>query len=231
MLEQGEQWLKQKCYRPSGPYLRPFAPNPAWKEATVFIVGLNPSTPFREEFESYEHYWDSLTRHPEHYYEAYRRKYQRREEQLSRTARMLSRLIEGLRPWNVLVTNVYAYPTPNPKLIPKVIKQERPGERILARLIAICQPRVLLFHGREARTFAEKYFNIRLDPYLEPAKQFTVTSLPGLDSCARLFAYHHLVGRVEKHAVMIGHLAQLAEQIQAALRERPGGARLEAETP
>lgn len=218
MLEQGEQWLKQKCYRPSGPYLRPFAPNPAWKEATVFIVGLNPSTPFREEFESYEHYWDALTRHPERYHEAYQRKYQRREEQQSRTARILSRLIEGLQPWNVLVTNVYAYPTPNPKLIPRAIKQEQPGESILARLITLCKPRVLLFHGSEARGFAAKYFKVKLDAYLAPAKQSTVAPLPGLNSSARLFAYHHLVGRVEKHAVMREHLAQLAEQIQSALR-------------
>ncbi len=219
MLEQSEQWLKRKCYQPHGAYLRPFAPNPAWKEASVFIVGLNPSTPFREEFESYDHYWDSLTRNPEHYYRAYYHKYQRREDQKSRTAKTISGLVELLKPLNVLITNVCAYPTPNPKLIPKAIRQEAIDERILVSLITVCQPKVLLFHGREARVFADKYFKVKLDPYIEPAKQFTIAYLPNTDSPTRLFAYHHFIGRVEKHSVMNERLKQFAVQMQAAINE------------
>jgi hypothetical protein len=217
VLEQSEQWLKRKCYQPHGTYLRPFAPNPAWKNASVFIVGLNPSTPFREEFESYEQYWDSLTRYPEHYYSAYYHRYQCREEQKSRTAKTISSLIELLKPLNVLVTNVYAYPTPNPKLIPKDIRQEEVEKRILVRLITICKPKVLLFHGREARTFADKYFKVKLDPYVEPSKQSTHVYIPNTNSSAWLFAYHHFIGRVEKHAVMSERLKQLANQIQTTV--------------
>lgn len=180
----------------------------------MFIVGLNPSTPLRDEVESYEHYWSALTRQPELFYQAYFNKHQQREEQKSRTARMILEVTALLKPLNVLITNIYAYPTPNPEGIPKAIRQEAESESILIRLITSCKPQVLLFHGREARAFAEKFFNVKLDPYVEPTKQLMRASIPNTDAPVWLFAYHHFVGRVEKHTVMRKRLQQLAGQIQ-----------------
>lgn len=219
VLEQDELWLKRKCYQPEGPYLRPFAPNPAWKKALVFIVGLNPSTPFRGEFESYEQYWDSLTRNPELFLKAYYGKHQCREEEKSRTSRTISELVEYLSPLNVLVTNVYPYPTPDPKLIPKVIRKEPLDDRVLPHLIKVCKPRILLFHGREARSFAERYFKVKLNPYGAPARQSHTVTLQGSNYPTSLFAYHHFVGRVEKHAVMRERLKEFAEQIHSLISE------------
>lgn len=67
ILCEDESWLRNKCYTTEGPYLFPFYPNPYWKEARIFIVGLNPVVPFREEFDSYEHYWQALTQFPEEF--------------------------------------------------------------------------------------------------------------------------------------------------------------------
>jgi hypothetical protein len=213
VLEESELWLKNKCHSPEGPYLRPFAPNVKWQEATVFIIGLNPATPFRNEFSSFECYWSALTRRPEQYFEAYRDKYKKNEEEKSRTSKRISELITHLSPHNVLTTNIYAYPTTNPKKIPKWIKHEPLAERILIKLFAICKPKVLLFHGREARLFANKYFNVELNPYIEPTKQKTSSILPGVNSLCWLFSYHHFVGRVKPKNVVSEHIKQLAEQI------------------
>src|SRR5437762_2752650 len=49
-----EAQLKEWCATASGPYRRPFAPNPQWATAQVVIVGANPATPLRMEFASFE---------------------------------------------------------------------------------------------------------------------------------------------------------------------------------
>ncbi len=216
-LEQTEKWLKQKCNSNEGPYLRPFAPNTKWHEAKVFIVGLNPATPFRNEFSSFEHYWEALTRYPERYMEIYRDKYKKDEGERSRTSNRIAEMVALLSPHNVLVTNIYAYPAANPKMIPKSVTVEPLAERVLVRLLSICQPKVLLFHGREARLFANKYFKVELNPYIDPTKQRTSSTLPGVNSECWLFSYHHFVGRVNPKHVVSGHLRELSEQIQRRL--------------
>ena len=213
-LSSHELWLKNSCYTEQGAYLFPFAPNPNWTEASVFLVGLNPTESFREEFDSFEHYWAALTRHPELLEEAYRKKYGRSANEKSRTRRRINELVRNLEPINVLVTNLFAYPAVNPCHIPKTLKREPVEERLITRLISICKPRVLFFHGREARLFANSYFKVNLDAYAEPAKQNHTVVLPGASSPSSLFAYHHFVGRVDPHAVMERRLEQFAEQIR-----------------
>lgn len=212
-LENEEHWLKNKCHLSEGPYLRPFAPNTKWREASVFIVGLNPATPFKDEFNSYEHYWNSLTRFPEQYYNIYRGKYKKSEEERSRTSQRIRELLTLLSPLNVLVTNVYAYPTVNPLNIPTWIRKEPINERILVQLFSICKPRVLFFHGREARIFANKYFGVELNPSTHPYCQRTLVKLPATNNSCWLFAYHHLVGRVDSKEVVSLRIKQFAEQI------------------
>lgn len=212
-----ELWLRNKCNLAQGPYLRPFAPNINWKEAEVFIVGYNPATPFREEFKSFDHYWDSLTRFPEQYAEVYRSKHKKREEERSRTSGRIAEMVAHLYPRNVLVTNVYAYPAADPKELPRWVRQEPAAERALVRLFSICKPKVILFHGREARLFANKYFGVALDPYVEPARQHTAGTLPAAGTRCWLFSYHHFVGRVNTKEVVSRHLKELAEQIHRRL--------------
>jgi len=59
-----EDRLREICHTDAGPYLRPFAPNPEWRTAQVFVVGTNPATPLRDEFESFDAYWRGLTVDP-----------------------------------------------------------------------------------------------------------------------------------------------------------------------
>lgn len=214
MLDQDEQWLKEKCYQRKGPYLRPFAPNNRWRDASIFIIGLNPATPFREEFNSFDHYWNSLTRQPEHYQKVYRDRYRKTEEERSRTSKRISEMLTLLLPHNVLVTNLYAYPTSNPKQIPRWVKNETISERILTFLLFLCKPRVLFFHGREARLFAHKQFGVALNPFVEPAKQGISVHIPGFIEPCWLFAYHHFVGRVEPKNLVTEKLSQFAKQIR-----------------
>jgi hypothetical protein len=206
-------WLREKCYQSTGPYLRPFAPNANWQKARVFIIGLNPSTPFREEFDSFDHYWQSLTHYPTQYQKVYRAKYQKAEVERSRTSRRISEFLSYLEPLNVLVTNVFAYPTPNPLLIPRRIKREPFNERILCRLIKICEPKVLFFHGREARRFAEKYFAVTLNPYALPKAQGVKVKISNSSLGSWVFSYHHFVGRVDTKDVVSERVRQFAECI------------------
>lgn len=214
ILSSPELWLKKSCYTKRGAYLFPFAPNPRWSEASVFLVGLNPIESFREEFDSFEHYWAALTRHPEMFEDAYRKKYGSSVKERSRTRRRIAEFVHSLKPLNVLVTNLFAYPTVNPCHIPKTLKREPVEARLITQLISVCKPRVLFFHGREARLFANTYFKVNLDPYAEPAKQNLTVMLPGASSSSSLFAYHHFVGRVDPHAIMDRRLEQFAEQIR-----------------
>ena len=213
MLSRSELWLKNRCYTEEGPYLFPFFPNSHWKEANVFIIGLNPIDSFREEFDSFEHYWQALTQYPEEFEKAYRKKRLQRKEERSRTRKRILELIRRLAPLNVLVTNIFAYPAVSPNLIPRQLKQEADEEKIISHLITICKPRVLLFHGREARLFANRYFNVELNAYAKPRQQQITAIIPGATRPSSLFAYHHFVGRVEPHSVMEEDLKELAEQI------------------
>jgi hypothetical protein len=209
-----EEWFKNKCYTSEGPYLLPFAPNKYWREANIFIVGFNPIASFRDEFKSFDEYWEALTRYPERYDSVHHATYQKKVIERSRTNRRIAELTEQLIPLNVLVTNVFAYPTTKPSLIPKEIRTEPIEERIISRLILTCKPKALFFHGYEARRFASKYFKTELNPYLTPTRQHTTKQILGAKDPSLLLAYHHLVGRVEVASVVDKHLRQFADRIR-----------------
>jgi hypothetical protein len=214
---EAESWIKSKCHTAEGPYLQPFAPNPNWKKAEIFIVGLNPVTSLREEFESFDQYWMALTKEPTLYEKTQQAKYLKQEVARSRTSLRIAELVDYLSPVNTLVTNVYAYPTTKPLSIPPQYRQEPIPERIISRLLIICKPKVLLFHGAEACKFANIYFNVKLDPYLPPGKQNTPGWIRGAPTPSRLFAYHHLVGRVDTGREVTRRLKQFAQLIQSQL--------------
>ena len=213
-MNRSELWLKNRCYTAEGPYLLPFSPNPRWKEASVFIVGLNPIDSFREEFDSFEHYWQALTRYPEEFKKAYQTRHSQANEEKSRTRKRILELVRKLAPLDVLVTNIFAYPAVSPRLIPKQLRQESDEEKIISHLITSCKPSALLFHGREARLFANRYFKVELDAYSKPEEQCITAVIPGAARPSSLFAYHHFVGRVEPHSVMEEDLNGFAEQIR-----------------
>jgi hypothetical protein len=59
-----ETQLKSWCNTERGPYRHPFAPNPNWRSAQVMIIGTNHATLLRNEFGSFDEYWNSLTVDP-----------------------------------------------------------------------------------------------------------------------------------------------------------------------
>jgi hypothetical protein len=186
----------------------------------VFIIGLNPVSPIREEFASFDHYWRAVTESPAEFEAACLTKYKCAESERSRTSRRIEEFCKLLYPINVLVTNIIAYPATNPKLIPAQYKREPASERILSHLIQICKPQVLIFHGREARSFASALFKVDLDPYLPPRQQnywVTISEAAGLSA---VFAYHHLVGRVEVKSVIDEHLKEFADIIHQQVKFR-----------
>jgi hypothetical protein len=217
VLCEDELWLRTKYYTTEGPYLFPFYPNPNWKEARVFIVGLNPVVPFREEFDSYEHYWQALTQLPEEFERARSKKQQPKKRSESRTQKRISELVSRLQPLNVLVTNIFAYPAVSPLGIPTELRREADENKVISRLIKICKPAALFFHGREARLFANRYFKVELDTYSKPQDQWTTAVIQGATAPSDLFVYHHFVGRVEPHPVMEADLKEFAEQIHARI--------------
>ena len=209
------KWLRAQCQTSAGPYLLPFAPNPNWQTASVFVVGLNPIASFREEFGSFNRYWDALTQDPDSFEKIYGQKYLRQGKERSRTNARLKELVTMLAPLNVLVTNVFAYPTTNPLRIPRAIKNRPLAEMILPRLLEHCRPQAVVFHGAQARSFGERYFGVKLDPRIEPHRQKVTGVAPYMKGArTHLFAYHHFVGRVEPKVVVDIHLEQLAASIR-----------------
>lgn len=216
-LEEHEEWLRIRCHTQSGPYLRPFTPNPCWQKSRVFIVGLSPVTALRDEFESFDHYWHCVVKATKEYENIALGRYLKPEEARSRTSKRLREFSGYLQPARVLVTNISAYPAVDPRLVVRFERQTHDEYSIIIRLLHICRPKVVFFHGREARRFANKYFDVDLDPYLPPDKQIVTAKIANVGDRTHLFAYHHLVGRVDKGPTVTRQLKKFAQVIKSLL--------------
>ena len=207
-----ERWLRELCHTAEGPYLRPFAPNPEWRTAQVFVVGTNPATPLREEFDSFDMYWRGLTSDPSIFEEVYRRQHRGGE---SRTTARVRKFVAALRPLNVLVCNAYALPAPRREQIPNRLEAAAVGRAIFEGLFAHCRPRTLLFHGAEAVKLAEKTLEVRLDVAVPLEEQQTTTD----SGEARVYAFPHFSGMGAPPGFAVGRmdadLAGLAARVVA----------------
>jgi len=179
-----EEELKRICNIPCGPFLRPFAPNCLWNSASCLIVGENPATPIGPDLMTFDEYWQGLTVHPSIFDEAYRAS---RNGKVSLTSKWTKHLVDSIGIERCLVTNVCWFPAQKPRDVPK--DEWRNGAVYLSKLIEFLQPKVIFFHGRRARKFAENYFGIVIDCYLPPSKQnVTVNGVT-------LYGYHHFSGQ------------------------------------
>ena len=176
--------LKDWCYTESGPYRRPFLPNPRWESASVVVVGTNPATSMRDEFDSFDHYWKGITESPDIFYERYRRAYSGGTSKSTSNAKILLKLLDSL---NVLVTNVVWYPASSKKQIPKV--EWELGFNSLTALIEHIRPKAVFCHGAVAEEFA-KSLDPNIDRYRPAAEQTVVGSGDVL-----VLAYHHFSGQ------------------------------------
>jgi hypothetical protein len=140
-----EKWLKEVCDTESGPYLRPFSPNPNWYSADVIVVGTNPATPLRDQFLSFDEYWDALTRTPEKFEEVYSREHGGGESKTTSNRRVLTDNLNGI---NVLVTNVVWLPSSSASKIK--ISEFRSGYGRLKRLLDGINPKVIFAYGGKA---------------------------------------------------------------------------------
>ncbi|SAL81176.1 uracil-DNA glycosylase family protein [Caballeronia telluris] len=177
--------LRDHCDTPAGvPYLRPFSRNRNWKTASVFIIGDNPSTPLRNEFDDFDDYWTALTQNIEKFDDAYKSK--RLDGKATRTTLNTKKLSNLIGPEHCLVTNTCWVPTPESDTISA--PERRRDQAQLKKLIGFCRPKVLFVYGSKAIEFANKAYNLTLDPYVPPAEQdYTAEGM-------RVFAFPHLSG-------------------------------------
>ena len=188
-----EELLRRLAQTTSGPYLRPFAPVANWRKARVFIVGKNPATPLRDEFESFDAYWDALTRNPLAFEAVY---LSQRSGKPSKTTNRARRFEAPLRDIGVLRTNACALPSGSWSELSTAVRREQLelGRQILGALVDICQPAAILAHGKEGVQAISALFSTPLDPYVPLLHQATSASLaPGL-APVQLYAYPHLSG-------------------------------------
>jgi len=178
-----EAQLKKWCATASGPYRRPFAPNPQWATAQVVIVGANPATPLRKEFASFEEYWRSLTTNPDSFNRHYSAQH---GGGTSKSTKWTKQLIELVQPLNCLVTNACWFPVRKQKDIPK--SELAFAQHSLKEMILLIKPRALLCHGSVAEGFA-KTLGASVDRYLPPESQNMI--LNGM----LVLAYHHFSGQ------------------------------------
>ena len=186
-----DQYLREICDTLEGPYLRPFTPNPKWAEARIFIVGTNPATPLRKEFESFEAYWHSLTHDPEAFELIYKQQHSSRKSKATKTTERARQFQNQLTPINILTTNAMIYPAKRPRYIPKKSDQRKLGARCFRFLFNVCKPSSVLFHGSEAVELANESFDVNLDRYQPVECQNAVVQDP---SRCQLFAFPHFSG-------------------------------------
>lgn len=182
-----EKDLRDLCNTPIGPYLRPFVANARWKRAQVFLVGTNPATPLRDEFESFSDYWNALTVDTKRFESAYADKH---ATGASKSTQRSRKLLQQLRPLDVLVTNSMIYPASRPKYIPKKCDQRRIGAQCFDFLVRTCRPKAILFYGSEAVALGEDYFQSELDPYV-PMREQPVSAHADVSA----FAFPHFSGQ------------------------------------
>jgi hypothetical protein len=194
-----EAWLRDRCHTETGPYLRPFAPNARWWTARVFVVGTNPATPLRDEFESFEAYWRGLTSDVAAFVSVYRAKHGTGE---SRTTARVRKFVHALDPLDVLVCNAYAHPAPRKNEIPSRRAAGRVGREIFERLYGQCRPEAMLFHGAEAVRLAEEVFDVSLDVRV-PLEAQTTTVEAGH---SQVYALPHLSGMGAPPGYAVGRM-------------------------
>lgn len=188
-----EAWLRKACQTADGPYLRPFAPNPYWKSARVFVVGTNPATPLRKEFASFEKYWEALTLDKAAFEAVYLSK---REGKASKTSIRAARFEQALDPLPVLRTNACALPSIRWGDLPTSTQHRylAQGKDVLHALVEICRPSAIVCHGKAATDVISSLFSVPLDPYAPLTEQNHVGRLSGLSLETKLFAYPHFSG-------------------------------------
>jgi len=148
------------------------------------VVGTNPATPMRDQFNSFEQYWQSLTTRPELFYERYRAVHKGKSSKSTGKANIL---LELLKPLNVLVTNIVWYPVKRKKDIPK--EEWEYGENALHALYNHVRPKAVFCHGADAQKFAES-LSSGADRYQPASKQVEDTG-----SGVLVLTYHHFSGQ------------------------------------
>jgi hypothetical protein len=182
-MDEFETELMAFCNRPIGPYLRPFSPNPDWQTASVFIIGTNPATPLRDQFNEFDQYWTGLTQTPCIFWDRYKAEHPGGD---SKTTANVKKLLKELSPTNCLVTNVSWFPAKTFDGDAKAALAA--SSKMLKGLIGFCAPKVLFFHGRWARRFALESYGVSLDCCAPPQEQHKRAD------GRLLLAYHHFSG-------------------------------------
>lgn len=219
MYDERESALRTICNTETGPYLRPFAAHSKWQAAKGFIVGTNPATPLRGQFDSFDDYWNSLTCDTDRFEEKYRAEHHGGTTKTTKRTRFLKGLLE---PENILIANAIAFPAPKKSSIPRIREQERIGTQILQLLLDICRPRVIFFHGVPAVQAAFRVFDVELDISEPPSDQNNRSVYAGDEM--HLFAYPHLSGAGAPKGFKVSgidfDLRIFAQRISKALKAR-----------
>jgi hypothetical protein len=214
-MDDTEVWLRGVCNTAAGPYLRPFAPNSRWREPELLVVGTNPATSLRYQFASFEEYWRGLTREPHVFYRQYCAVHRGGETKSTARTR---RFLEQLQPLNVLVTNAYAYPAEQEKLIPDKPRQLLVGREIFSRLSAPPTVRVAIFHGARAFELANLVADRSVDAYVPLLEQ---TAQARGANPFRIYLYPHFSGRGVRKGFPVGQmdadLGRLARRLKSEL--------------
>jgi hypothetical protein len=208
-----DQSLREICNTPEGPYLRPFTPNPKWAEARIFIVGKNPATPLREEFESFEAYWHSLTQDPEAFERIYRQQHSSGQSKTTKRARLFQ---NQLAPVNVLTTNAMIYPARPSEKIPNRKKPKKIGASCFQFIFNVCKPSSVLFHGSKAIQLALETLGVKLDPYQPIELQDAVIQNP---STCHLFAFPHFTGQGVKRGYRVREMDTELARLAVRMKE------------
>jgi hypothetical protein len=200
-----ETQLRRLAHTSSGPYLRPFTPDARWRNARVFVVGTNPATPLRDEFASFDAYWDALTCDPAAFQAVYRA---RRGGKPSGTAGRIERFAAPLEGVGVLRTNAASLPSERWKKWSAKVRHEQLeiGRQILRALVEICRPAAILCHGQEGVQAVSTLFATPLDRYVPLGRQAVRASLAGGAAQVQLFAYPHLSGMGVRPGFAVGRM-------------------------
>ncbi|WP_416825210.1 ADP-ribosylglycohydrolase family protein [Ectobacillus polymachus] len=179
-------------------YFRPFVCNGKIDEIDIFLVGINPATPiYPNDIDLHEYV--ELLLHNDKFLEQYAKfRLLQGKTEMSRTRIGMNAMINLLKQHtnvSIAETNVISYPTKSVKELKKEPQEViNYGKDIFYQLLSLIQPKILIFHSKEALKVALEIMSEQELLQVEPG-MIQKTNIKELESKAPLLEFTYKNGK------------------------------------
>ncbi|WP_379969598.1 ADP-ribosylglycohydrolase family protein [Ectobacillus sp. sgz5001026] len=200
----GEEFWREKLFemisfsKEDKAYYRPFVCNGRIDEIDIFLVGINPATPIYPNDIDFHEYVELLL-HNDKFLEYYSKlRLLQGKTEMSRTRIGMNSMIDLLKQHtnvSIAETNVISYPTKSVKELKQEPKEViNYGKNIFYQLLSLIQPKILIFHSKEALKIALEIMSERELLQMEP-RMIQQTDIKELELKAPLLEFTYKSGK------------------------------------